>query len=128
MAKQELMQEAQDSLLKVQRGIKKYADKVSRPLEFQARDKVLLKLTLQIWRKFRSKSVHRGLIPKYDGPFEILKRVGYIAYKFKLPERLQVHPTINVSFLKPYHEDGEDLARNEARHTYLLLWCSLSVR
>ena len=65
--------------------MKKYADKRRRPLEFQFGDKVLLKLTPQIWRKFRSESVHQGLIPKYNGPFEIMKRVGNIAYKLKLP-------------------------------------------
>ena len=63
------MQKAQDSLLKAQRRMKKYANKGRRPLEFQVGDKVLLKLTLQSWRKFRSKAIHRGLIPKYDGPF-----------------------------------------------------------
>ena len=39
-----------------------------------------------------------------------------MAYKLKLPERLQIHPTIHVSFLKPYHGDVEDPTRNEARH------------
>ena len=34
MNKQELMQEAQDSLLKAQRRMKKYSDKGRRPLEF----------------------------------------------------------------------------------------------
>ena len=86
---------------------------------------MLLKLTLQIWRKFRSESVHRGLIPKYGGPFEIVKRVGAVPYKLKLLERLQIHPTVHVSSLKPYHEDEQDLTRNEARRAPLLLWCSL---
>ena len=95
--------------------MKKYADKGRRPLEFQVGDKVLLKLTPQIWKKFRSESVHQGLIPKYDGPFEIVKRVGVVVYKLKLPERLQIHPTVHVSFLKPYHGDEQDPARNEAR-------------
>ncbi|KAK4421400.1 hypothetical protein Salat_2090500 [Sesamum alatum] len=31
---------------------------------------VLLKLTPQNWKKISVKSVHRGLVPKYDGPFE----------------------------------------------------------
>ena len=59
--------------------MKKYANKGKRPLEYQVGDKVLLKLTPHIWRKFRSESVHRGLIPKYDGPFEIMKRVVTVA-------------------------------------------------
>jgi len=60
--------------------------------------------------------VYRGLIPKYDGPYEIMKRVGSVAYKLKIAERLQIQPTIQVSFLKPYHGDEEDPTRNEARH------------
>ena len=60
-------------------------------------------------------SVHRGLIPNYDGPLEIVKRVGTVAYKLKLSERLQIHPTVHVSFLKPYHGDKQDPTRNEAR-------------
>ena len=84
--------------------MKKYADKGRRPLEFNVRDEVLLKLTPQIW-KISSKTVHHGLVLKYDGPFEIVKRVGNVAYRLKLLDRLKVHPTFHVSFLKRYHED-----------------------
>ena len=34
----------------------------------------------------------------------------------KLRERLQIHPTVHVSFLKLYHGDEQDPARKEARH------------
>lgn len=63
----------------------KYADKGRRPM---VGDKVMLKLTPQILNKISSKTVHRGLIPKYDydGPFEVFKRVGNVAYRLKLPE------------------------------------------
>ena len=67
--------------------------------------KVLLKLTPLIWKKTRNKQFQRGLIPKYDGPFEIVKCIGNVAYKLKLPERLKLHSTFHVSFLKPYHHD-----------------------
>ncbi|XP_075674950.1 uncharacterized protein LOC142644162 [Castanea sativa] len=110
------MQEAQDSMLKAQRRMKKSTDKGRRPLKFQVGDRVLLKLTPQIWRKFKSEAIHQGLVPKYDGPFEVVKRVGVVAYKLKLPKRFQIHPTIHVSFLKPYHGDAEDPTRNMARH------------
>ena len=85
--------------------MKKYADKGRRPLEFEQGEKVLLKITPQIWKKIRNKQFQRGLIPKYDGTFEVMKLIGNVAYKLKLPERLKLHPTFHVSFLKPYHHD-----------------------
>ena len=74
-------------------------------MEFEEGEKVLLKLTPQIWKEIRNKQFQRGLIPKYDGPFEIVKRIGNVAYKLKLPKRLKLHLTFHVSFLKPYHRD-----------------------
>ena len=74
-------------------------------MEFEEGEKVLLKLTPQIWKKIRNKQFQRDFIPKYDGPFEIVKCIGNVAYKLKLPERLKLHLTFHVSFLKPYHHD-----------------------
>ena len=102
---QEMFDEAWDSLEKAARQMKKYADRDRRPLEFQVRDRVLLKLTPHIWKKISSKTRQRGLIPKYNGPFKVIKGVGQVTYMLKLPERLKFHSTFHVSFLKPYHED-----------------------
>jgi hypothetical protein len=74
--------------------------------------KVKLKLPHKVLRKFRRGVIHKGLMPKYDRPFEVVKRVGIAAYQLKLPERLKVHPTFHVSLLKPYHEDLKELVRN----------------
>lgn len=79
-SKQELREEAQDSLYKAVRRMKKYADEHRRHVEFNVGDKVMLKLTPQILNQKSSKTVHRGLIPRYDGPFEIMKKVGRCAY------------------------------------------------
>ena len=100
-----LLDEVRDSLEKASRLMKKYTDKGRRPLEFEEGEKVLLKLTPQIWKKIINKQFQRGLIPKYDGPFEVVKRIRSVAYKMKVPERLKLHPTFYVSFLKPYHHD-----------------------
>ncbi|KAK4403129.1 Transposon Ty3-I Gag-Pol polyprotein [Sesamum angolense] len=74
-SKQEQLDEAKDSLAKAQRRLKKYAEMGRRHVEFGVGDQVLLKLTPQIWKKISSKSVHRGLIPKYDGPFEFEEKL-----------------------------------------------------
>ena len=86
--------------------MKKYANKGKRPLEYQVGNKVMLKLTSQIWKKIKkNRHYQKGLILRYDGPFGIVKKIGVIAYKLKLPDRLQLYPSFHVSFLKPYHED-----------------------
>ncbi|GKA72713.1 putative reverse transcriptase domain-containing protein [Tanacetum coccineum] len=56
-------------------------------------------------------SIHFGkkgkLAPRYVGPFEILKRTGFIAYRLRLPEELNsVHDTFHVSNLKKCLEDA----------------------
>ena len=49
-----------------------------------------------------------GLTPKfmakYAGPFVIAKRLFEDVYKLDLPPKIMVHPTFQVSLLKPYHE------------------------
>ena len=72
ISQQEMFDEARESLENVARRMKKYADQHQRTLEFQIGDKVLLKLTPQILKKFSSKTRQRGLIPKFEGPFKVI--------------------------------------------------------
>ncbi|GJZ60618.1 putative reverse transcriptase domain-containing protein [Tanacetum coccineum] len=70
-----------------------------KPLESEVGDRVLLKVSP--WKGV----VHFGkkgkLAPRYVGPFEILERIGLVAYRLRLPEELNsVHDTFHVSNLK----------------------------
>ena len=105
IGRQKMVDEAKASLEKAARRMKKYADQRRRPLEFEVGDQVLLKLTPQIWKKIKSRKIHKGLVQKYDGPFEIVKKVGAVAYRLNLPDRLKLHPTFHVSFLKPFQPE-----------------------
>ncbi|KAD3639932.1 hypothetical protein E3N88_29155 [Mikania micrantha] len=62
---------------------KSYADKRRKPLEFQVGDKVLLKVSP--WKGVIRFGKRGKLNPRYIGPFEILKRIGPVAYQLNLP-------------------------------------------
>ncbi|KAH0748393.1 hypothetical protein KY290_027625 [Solanum tuberosum] len=74
----EVFSEEKDSLRIAQRRMRKYADQHRRSVEFSVSDKVLLKLSPQIMKQIVTKTRHWGLIPKYDGPFKVVKRMQMI--------------------------------------------------
>ncbi|GJU85868.1 putative reverse transcriptase domain-containing protein [Tanacetum coccineum] len=76
-----------------------YANVRRKPLEFQVRDRVMLKVSP---RKGVIRFGKRGkLNPRYIGPFKILERIGLVAYKLELPEELSnVYSTFHISNLK----------------------------
>ena len=45
------------------------------------------------------------LAPRYCGPFQILERVGPVAYRLALPRHIKVHNVFHVSLLKRYMHD-----------------------
>ncbi|XP_075095122.1 uncharacterized protein LOC142173432 [Nicotiana tabacum] len=58
---------------------------------------------------------HRAIVSRYDIPFEVAEKVCEVAYRLKLPERMKIHPTFHVSFLKPYVNDLEDPGRHKTK-------------
>ncbi|GJZ22834.1 hypothetical protein Tco_0559873 [Tanacetum coccineum] len=69
------------------------------PLEFEVGDRVMLKVSP--WKGVVRFGKKGKLAPRYVGPFEILERIGPVAYRLRLPEELSgVHDTFHVSTLK----------------------------
>ncbi|GJX71599.1 putative reverse transcriptase domain-containing protein [Tanacetum coccineum] len=78
---------------------KSYADKRRNPLEFNVGDYVLLKVSL--WKGVVRFGEKDKLPPRFVGPFEIIERIGPVAYRLDLPEELDgVHDTFHMSNLK----------------------------
>nr|GEX67406.1 hypothetical protein [Tanacetum cinerariifolium] len=81
------------------RSLEKYVDKRRKPLEFKVGDRVLLKVSP--WKGVVRFGMKGKLAPRYVGPFEIMKRVGPVAYRLRLPQELScVHDVFHVSNLK----------------------------
>nr|GEV96282.1 putative reverse transcriptase domain-containing protein [Tanacetum cinerariifolium] len=78
---------------------KSYADNRRKPLEFSVGDYVLLKVSS--WKGVVRFGKKGKLAPIFVEPFEIVKKVGIVAYRLDLPEELDgVHDTFHVSNIK----------------------------
>ncbi|GJW32898.1 reverse transcriptase domain-containing protein [Tanacetum coccineum] len=83
---------------------KSYADKRRKPLEFSVGDYVLLKVSP--WKGVVRFGKKGKLAPRFVGPFEIIEKVGPVAYRLDFLEELNsVHDTFHVSKLKKYLAD-----------------------
>nr|GEY47881.1 reverse transcriptase domain-containing protein [Tanacetum cinerariifolium] len=78
---------------------KSYADLKRRLTKFEVCDKVMLKVSP--WRAVIRFGKHRKLSPRFIGPFKVIKRIGPVAYKLELPDKLcGIQDTFYVSNLK----------------------------
>lgn len=50
----------------------------------------------------------KKLIPKYEGPFEILEKISKITYRLRLPASYAIHPIINIHHLERYRESPDE--------------------
>ena len=91
-------------LLTAKNRQKSYADVRCRPLEFEVGYHVFLKVMPKIGVVRFDKP--KKLLPRFIGPFEILERVGTIAYRLALPPSMSgVHEVFHVSMLRKYTPD-----------------------
>ena len=91
-------------LLTAQSWQKSYADVRRRPLEFEVGDHVFLKVMLK--RGVVRFGKREKLFPRFIGPFEILERIGTIAYRLALsPSMSGVHEVFHVSLVRNYTPD-----------------------
>ena len=87
-----------------QSRLKSYYDNSRREVEFEVGNMVFLKVApMKGVMRFGKKG---KLSLRFVGPFEILKRIGKVAYELALPPTLaRVHNVFHVSMLRKYIPD-----------------------
>ncbi|XP_070041232.1 uncharacterized protein [Nicotiana tomentosiformis] len=95
----------QDRLHTTQFRQKSYANWRARDVEFMVGERVFLRISpMQGVMRFRKNG---KLSPRYIVPYEILERVGDVAYKLALLHSLLVvHSVFHISVLQKYYNDS----------------------
>lgn len=111
----EVIKRVRERMMTAQSRQKSYADQRRRELEFNVGDHVFLKVAPM---KGVVRFGKRGkLNPRYVGPFEILERIGTLAYRVALPPHLSsVHNVFHVSTLRKYVSDPSHVLNYETQN------------
>ena len=100
----EKVQVIQERLKEASDRQKSYADLKMRDIAYEVGDKVFLKVSP--WRKILRFGKKGKLSPRFIGPYEVLERIGLVAYRLALPlELAKLHDVFHVSMLMRYHSD-----------------------
>lgn len=100
-----ILKDLRHNLQLAQNRMKCQADQHRRDISFNVGDYVYLKL-----QPYRQTSValrlSQKLSPRFFGPYQIIGKIGPVAYKLSLPVGSQIHNVFHVSLLRRYHGSG----------------------
>ena len=81
-------------------------------MQFETSDWVFLEISP--WKGVLRFSKRGKLSPRFIGPYEIVSKVGPVAYKLKLPPELsRIHDTFHVSMLRKYILDPSHVLKEQ---------------
>ena len=93
--------QAQEALMLGQHFQKRAYDRGRLSVEFEEGELVLLNPhSLSLLKSEKGRG--RKLLMKYDGPFEIIRKISPVSYRLKMPASYGIHPVLNIAHLEKY--------------------------
>ena len=91
---------------------KSYADMKRKDIRYEIDEKVFLKVSP--WKKVMRFGENGKLSPRFFGPYEVIEKVGPVAYRLALPPDLEkIHNVFHVSMLRRYRLDPSHVVSSE---------------
>ena len=92
--------------------LKSYADMKRKDIRYEIGEKVFLKVSP--WKKVMRFGKKGKLSPIFIGPYEVIEKVGPVAYRLALPPDLEkIHSVFHVSMLRRYRSDPSHVVSSE---------------
>ena len=91
---------------------KSYADMKRKDIRYKVGKKVFLKVSP--WKKVMRFRKNGKLSTRFIGPYEVIEKVGPVAYRLALPSDLEkIHNVFHVSMLRRYQSDPSHVVSSE---------------
>ena len=91
---------------------KSYADMKRKYIRYEIMEKVFLKVSP--WKKMMRFGKKGKLGPRFIGPYEVIEKVGPVAYRLASPQDLEkIHNVFHVSMLRRYRSDPSNVVSTE---------------
>ena len=91
---------------------KSYADLKRKDIQYEIGEKVFLKVSP--WKKVLRFGKNGKLSPRFIGQYEMIEKVGLVAYRLALPPELEmIHNVFHVSMLRRYRSDPSHVVFSE---------------
>ncbi|CAL1353211.1 unnamed protein product [Linum trigynum] len=115
----EMIQKAVEKVEVIRRNLKtaqdrqkSNAERPGNPRSYEVGDMVFLRVSP--WKGVMRFGKKGKLSPRYIGPYEVLERIGPLAYRLALPPSLsRIHDVFHVSMLRAYRSNPEHVIRHE---------------
>ena len=115
----DLIQETEEKVKTIRKRLKvatyrqkSYDDMKIKDVRYEIGEKVILKVFP--WNKVMRFGRKGKLSPRFIGPYEVIEKVGPMAYKLALPPKLEkIHNVFHVSLLRRYRSDPSHVVSSE---------------